>query len=128
MSQAPDGSSLWLLFGLVTLPSVIFSPFAEEFLYRGFIQSHLTKQYSVKLALNVQAILFAVVHLSHYGLIPFQPLLILIFLPSMYATALLFGWLVVKSDSIWTAVISHTAFNFGMNGIVFLFYQDLLSV
>lgn len=128
MHQMPAESPILLLFLIVTIPSLLFSPFAEEFLYRGFIQSYLTQKVNFKMGLNIQAFLFAFAHLAHYGLSPFQPVLILIFIPSMYVTALLFGWLVQKSESIWTAVISHGSFNFGMNAIVFLFYQDFLSV
>jgi len=37
-----------------------------------------------------QAIAFALVHLVHYGLVPFQPVLILFWLPSMFVVALIF--------------------------------------
>jgi membrane protease YdiL (CAAX protease family) len=59
---------------------------------------------------------------------PVQPSLIAVWLPSMFFVALVLGWIVLKNNSIWVAVLSYGLFNFGMNGLVFLLLPDLLGV
>lgn len=120
LASIPEGASLQTKFWIVTIPAMIFSPLGEEFLYRGFILKSVEAEWNYKTAMIVQASVFALAHLAHYGLLPFQPLLILIWLPSMFLTALVLGWIVKKSGSIWIGVLSHMFFNFGMNAVVFL--------
>lgn len=128
LNQLPDNTSLETKFWMVTIPAMIFSPIGEEFLFRGF----LLKSFEVELGFNtaniIQAVGFALAHLAHYGLLPFQPLLILVWLPSMFIAALVLGWIVKKSGSIWMGVISHLFFNFGMNAFVFLILPNQIGV
>ena len=56
----------------------------------------------------IQASAFALVHLAHYGLDPFQPELIAIWLPSIFAVGLLLGWIVIKSGSVLCSVVAHS--------------------
>ena len=128
LSQAPSGSSKLTGFVIVTLPALIFSPFAEEFLYRGYMLSGFSQILGIRSALMIQAFAFALAHLAHYGLNPFQPLLIAIWFPSMFFAALVLGWITIKSESIWVAVLSHGFFNIGMNGLVFILLPDVLGV
>ena len=58
----------------------------------------------------VQAALFAIVHLAHYGLVPWQPTLILYWVPSMFVAGLVFGWVRWQSGSLWPAVLAHSVF------------------
>ena len=67
-------------------------------------------------------------HLAHYGLNPFQPSLIAIWFPSMFFVSVVYGWLVLKSGSVWVAVASHGVFNIGMNGLVFLILPEVIGV
>jgi len=46
----------------------------------------------------------------------------------MFFVAMVLGWIVVKSGSVWVAVLSHGFFNIGMNGVVFLFLPDIVGV
>jgi len=127
LKQVPAGASLITQFWIVTLPAMIFSPLAEEFLYRGFILTAFSMRWGCRTAMAIQASAFALVHLAHYGLNPFQPALISIWLPSMFITALVFGWIVQKSRSVWPAVVSHSIFNLGMNEIVFLLLPQFIG-
>lgn len=128
LAPIPEDTSLEAKFWIVTIPAMIFSPVGEEFLYRGYIQKSFSNEWGPKVGQIVQATAFSFVHLAHYGLMPFQPLLILVWIPSMFLTALAFGWIVQKSKSIWPAVASHAIFNIGMNAIVFLMLPDQLGV
>ncbi|MFO7799804.1 MAG: CPBP family intramembrane glutamic endopeptidase [Rhodohalobacter sp.] len=128
LSQAPSNTTVFTRFTLVTFPALIFSPFAEELLYRGCMISGFSKTWGVPVALCIKAFAFALVHLTHYGLNPVQPSLIAVWLPSMFFVALVLGWIVLKNNSIWVAFLSHRFFNFRMNGLVFLFLPDLVCV
>jgi uncharacterized protein len=128
LSQAPSNASLLTSFALVTFPALIFSPFAEEFLFRGYMMSGFTRVWGIQSAMCIQAFAFALVHLAHYGLNPFQPLLIAVWFPSMFFVSVVLGWIVFKSGSIWVAVLSHGIFNIGMNGFVFLILPEVIGV
>lgn len=126
--QVPESSSLEMKFWVVTIPAMIFSPLGEEFLYRGFLLKSFETEWNFRIGMIVQASAFAIAHLTHYGLLPFQPLLLLVWLPSMFFAALVLGWIVRKSDSIWIGVISHLFFNLGMNAVVFLILPNQVGV
>jgi len=124
VAPMPTGASAGALFVIVTVPALVFSPLAEEFLYRGFLLTDLSERWGARPATIVQAAAFAGVHLAHYGLRPFQPALIAVWVPSMFVAALAFGWIVKKSGSLWPAVVAHGVFNLSMNGLVFVLLPD----
>lgn len=128
LEQIPGRDSALSLFWMVTLPAMIFSPLGEEFLYRGFVLKSFEIELGYKTAMIIQASGFALAHLAHYGLLPFQPYLILVWLPSMFFAALVFGWIVKKSESIWIGVLSHAIFNLAMNAIVFIILPGKLGI
>ena len=97
LARAPVGASPATQFVIVTLPAMIFSPLAEEFLYRGFMLSVFSMRWGCRAALAAQATAFAPVHLAHYGLHPVHPALIAVWLPSMFLAALVFGWIVQET-------------------------------
>lgn len=128
LEQVPQSSTLEMKFWIVTIPAMIFSPLGEEFLYRGFLLKSFETEWNFRVGLIVQASVFAIAHLAHYGLLPFQPILLLVWLPSMFFAALVLGWIVKKSESIWIGVISHLFFNLGMNAVVFLMLPNEVGV
>jgi len=127
LASAPSDMSATSRFWIATIPAMIFSPLGEEFFYRGLILRTLELRWSLRTAMLVQASAFALVHLAHYGLDPFQPALIAVWLPSVFAVALLLGWIVIKSGSIWCAVAAHSAFNLVLNAVVFAFLPDVVA-
>lgn len=127
LASAPSDMSVTGQFLVVTIPAMIFSPLGEEFFYRGLILRVLELRWSLRTAMLVQASAFALVHLAHYGLEPFQPALIAVWVPSVFAVGLLLGWIVVKSGSIWCAVVAHSAFNLGLNAVVFTFLPEIVA-
>ena len=126
LSNLPDQTSLLQLFIFATVPAMLFSPIGEEFLYRGYLQQAFSDHYGRSAGLWIQATAFALVHMSHYGLKPLEPVLLMVFLPSMLAAGLLFGWIRNQSGSLWPAVVSHSIYNAGLNGIVFIFLPGWL--
>lgn len=77
--------------------------FIEEFMYRGYIQTHLTLRKGKVFALVVTSIIFS---LSHVGTYPSIPSLSLIFLLS-----LLLGILYIKSGSLHLSIGLHFAWD-----------------
>jgi uncharacterized protein len=127
VAEVPAEAPLLVAFLIVALPAMLISPLAEEFIFRGFVMTAAGRRWSPRVGMMVQAAAFAVVHLAHYGLVPFQPLLLLLWLPAMFFVSLVFGWLVWRSRSLWTAVVAHSAFNLGMVACVFLFLPEFIG-
>lgn len=78
---------------------VIVAPLAEEILFRGLILGTLEKVFNVHIAIVLQAIFFGIIH----GNIIWA---IIAFLSAVY-----YGYLVRKYDSIFTSIIGHVSVN-----------------
>ena len=126
-ADIPAEASLMSRFWIVTIPAMIFSPLAEEFLYRGFMLEAFAEKWNERTAMIVQAAAFGLIHLAHYGLNPFQPALIAVWVPSMFLVALGFGWIVKQSGSIWVGVLAHSILNLSMNGATFLLLPNVVG-
>src|SRR6185295_4549290 len=78
------------------LYGVVQTAFAEEFLFRGLIAGSLSRRLPILWANNVQALIFL---LPHLFILLFAPEAWGI-LPIVFAGALFFGWVRIKSGSI----------------------------
>jgi uncharacterized protein len=68
----------------------------EEFAFRGVIQSQIVKMFgNAHIGIWVSAIVFSAIHMQFYG-----------FIPRMLLGAV-FGYLVIYSGTIWSAVLAH---------------------
>lgn len=83
---------------------VIGAPLGEEILFRGFLLTAFLRRYTPGKAIFYSALLFGLIHLN-----PWQ-------VPIAFGMGLLFGWLTVKTGSIWPAVLVH----FVNNGLAWL--------
>lgn len=126
--EIPSDLSALSQYWIVTGPALVFSPLAEEFLFRGYVMESVSRRWNNRAGMLVQASAFALVHLAHYGLAPFNPLLILVWLPSMFFVAIVLGWIVRRSGSLWPAVVAHAVFNAAMNGVVFWQMPGMLGL
>lgn len=88
-------TSPWLLFFLFALSPGI----CEELLFRGAILSSLKRDLSATRAVLIQALFFALMHLSVYRLLP------------TFLLGVLLGALTLRARSLWPAVLAHTAYN-----------------
>ena len=122
------GLSAPALFWALTVPPMIFSPLGEEFLYRGFLRRVGSARWGERAGNVVQAAAFAIVHLAHYGLLPVQPTLIALYLPTNFAVALVLAWMVRRSGSLWVAVAAHSVYNLGLNALVFGLLPEFVGV
>jgi uncharacterized protein len=122
-ARAGAGTLFWFL----TVPAMVFSPLGEEILFRGFLLRGLAERLGTRAANVVQAALFALIHLVHYGLRPLQPELLPVWLLSMFGVAWLLGWLVRRHGSLWPAVVAHSVFNLAMNAVSWLAFPGEIS-
>lgn len=136
------GVNPWLIIVIQTVQAILIAPlvnalptFGEEFGWRGYLQPKLMPLGGRKAVLITGAIWgvwhWPIILMGHnYGLeyfgAPFLgPLAMLWFCVTFSA---FFGWITIKSDSVWPAVIAHGAIN-GIAAIGFLFIRgnpDLL--
>lgn len=86
-------------FVLTLLCTVVIAPIAEEIICRGYMYQTLSKRFSVKWAILLQAVIFGMVHINMIQVI--------------YATVIgiVLGYFVYKSGSIWPAIIIHMVNN-----------------
>jgi membrane protease YdiL (CAAX protease family) len=126
-AQPVQGMSLLQLHLMFTIAACLFSPIGEELFFRGFLQKVLEQRFSVAASTQLEAGLFALVHLCHHGILVTAAGLAL--LPAsgalwvllMFALALAFAWLRRASDSLLPAILAHAAFNATMNSFIFAY-------
>lgn len=86
----------------------------EETVFRGYLLNRLAKIVdSEQTALVIQAILFALIHLPRY-LTTYPALSFLTIMGQLVTVALLgylFGWLFLKSRSLWPGIIVHSVWD-----------------
>ena len=114
-----------ILFAVVALTGMTFSPIGEELFFRGIVHSSFAKSIGEERASIVDSSAFAITHISHFGLIfinhqwSFLLTPALIWLSSMFLVSLLFFICKRYSGSILGAMICHAAFNLGMIYCIF---------
>lgn len=116
-----------ILFTIMALTGMTFSPIGEELFFRGIVHSSFAKSVGEKKASIVDSSAFAITHISHFGLVfinnqwNFLTTPTLIWVLSMFLVSLLFFVFKQYSDSILGAIICHSSFNLGM--IYCIFYM-----
>jgi membrane protease YdiL (CAAX protease family) len=126
-SQSVKGNfTVWQLYLMFTIPSLIFSPIGEEIFFRGVFQDALEVRFSERLSTLIESVVFGLVHLCHHGLlISIAGVTLLwrsapIWFVLMVLVAFLFAWLRKRSGSLYPAIISHMVFNFVMSAVIFV--------
>lgn len=121
-----DPTGRLVLFGVVAAMSILFSPIGEELFFRGLIHESFKARWGEGWASVLDAASFALVHLSHFGLVwtamgwRFLPAPALLWLAGMFGAALVFSWARRRTGSIWGALTAHAAFNLMMTTWIFL--------
>lgn len=118
-----------IYFIIAAIPSMIFSPIGEEFLYRGVIHGSFVSKFGEIKASVFDSLAFAFTHLAHFGIIyiagnwSFLPVPALLWIVGMFFVSQIFFRCKLMCDSIFGAVFSHAGFNFAM--MYFTFYHLL---
>jgi hypothetical protein len=114
-----------IMFTIMAITGMTFSPIGEELFFRGIVHSSFAKSIGEKRASIVDSSAFALTHISHFGLVfinnkwDFFIVPAIIWVTSMFAVSLLFFASRKKTDSILGAIICHSAFNLGMIFCIF---------
>ncbi len=98
-------------FSLAFIIIAIIPAVGEELVFRGVLQNYLHKWIkNVHIAIWVSAIIFSLIHMQFYGLVP------------RILLGALFGYLYVISGSLWMAILGHFINN-GFTVIMIYLYQ-----
>lgn len=114
-----------ILFLIMALTGMIFSPIGEELFFRGIVHGTFAASLGDKKASLIDSAAFAIVHLSHFGIVyidgrwQFLPLPSFLWIAGMFVTSLLFFAFKKQSGSLLGAIICHAAFNLGMIYCIF---------
>lgn len=115
----------FILFVIMAITGMIFSPIGEEFYFRGLIHSSFATSVGNTKASIIDSTAFALTHISHFGLIfvnnewNFLMIPTIIWVLSMFLVSVLFYYCRKKSNSLLGAVVCHAAFNLGMIYCIF---------
>ena len=114
-----------ILFAIMAITGMVFSPIGEELFFRGIVHSSFAKSLGETKASIVDSSAFALTHISHFGLVfinnkwDFFIVPAIIWVASMFLVSLLFFAFRKKSGSILGAILCHSAFNLGMIFCIF---------
>ena len=120
-----SGKDKTILFIVVAITGMIFSPVGEELFFRGIVHAAFAKSIGERKATVVDAAAFALVHISHFGLVfvnnqwKFLAVPTLIWITGMFSISILFVFFKKYAGSIVGAIICHSAFNLGMTYCIF---------
>lgn len=93
LDEAPLGRGWEILLG------VVLAPLSEEPLFRGAILGTLRKHLGVRESLIISSVAFAICHFSVVSLVTHVPL------------GLYFGWLSLRTKSLWPGILAHALHN-----------------
>ena len=110
-----------------------FNPIGEEIFFRGYFQRSLETKFSETSSTLIEASWFGGAHLIHHGIvfttagIGFLPLSGALWFLLMVGVSCIFAWLRKRHDSIFPAILAHSAFNAVMNTFIFAYLWKLVS-
>jgi membrane protease YdiL (CAAX protease family) len=120
-----QGNDKAVLFTIIALTGMTFSPIGEELFVRGIVHASFAKSIGDKKASIADSTAFAVTHISHFGLViinenwRFLPMPALVWVFCMFCLSLIFFAFKKYSGSILGAIACHAAFNLGMIYCIF---------
>ena len=123
--SSPSGTDRLISFAIYAIIGMLFSPIGEELLYRGIAHESLAARLGNRSAAAVDAGAFALVHLSHFGIVYIAgawavlPLPSLFWVTAMFLSSLVFYAFRQLTGSILGAIAAHAAFNLAMTYVIF---------
>lgn len=114
-----------ILFTIVVVTGITFSPVGEELFFRGIIHSSFAKFVGEKKASVIDSSVFALTHISHFGLVfisnkwSFFAIPALLWVSAMFLVSVMFFYFKQYAGSVLGAMICHSAFNLGMIWCIF---------
>jgi membrane protease YdiL (CAAX protease family) len=119
------GLTVWQMYLMFTVTSMVFSPIGEEIFFRGVLQRALEDRFPERTSTWLECLAFGLVHLCHHGVVlgaagwALRPRSAPIWCALMVLTAYLFAWLRKRGDSLYPAMVAHAAYSFTMGTCIF---------
>ncbi|UPW01587.1 CPBP family intramembrane metalloprotease [Halorussus gelatinilyticus] len=104
---------------LVPLSVVVIGP-AEEFLFRGVVQSYLDGAFSRGPAVVLTSVLFALVHLPTTWIATPDPVAVSVTLAILFGLSILLGYLYVWTDNLVVPMLVHGFYDALLFGLAYL--------
>lgn len=123
------GGREWLVVLSFAIPALLFSPLAEEMLYRGLIHRCFWPLLGENGASRADSLAFALTYLAHFGLLQTAEGLRIQWFAAFLWVVLLFGLgrllflCKTKTNSLAGAIACHAGFNLGMGVLIFYWMQ-----
>ena len=126
--KIPEGierSDKAMMFAIVAITGMIFSPIGEELFFRGVVHDAFRQSVGEKRASVIDGAAFSFTHLAHFGIVyensEWRLLLTpaLIWVGAMFLVSLVFYYFRKRSASLSGAIFCHAAFNLGMTYSIF---------
>lgn len=109
------------IYFIIIFLAVFVQSSAEEFICRGFLYQRLLRSYkSPVVAIIGNSLLFAILHLFNEGVTALSVL-------NIFVVGILFSFMIYYMDSMWCAMVVHTAWNFTQNIIFGLPNSGMVS-
>jgi hypothetical protein len=114
-----------ILFSIMALTGITFSPVGEELFFRGIVHAAFARSTGEKKAAIIDATAFALTHLSHFGLVFIAGAWKLLLMPAviwvlgMFLVSLLFFRFKIYAGSLAGAIVCHAGFNLAMIYCIF---------
>lgn len=96
--------------GWLALKALLLVPVMEEVFYRGLIMQFLRRYLPVWAAVLIPTLMFAFTHLDGQNNI--------VRVGFAFVAGLCFSWLVLKTGSLWSSIICHSAINLMVNFVL----------
>lgn len=122
-----NGKDKLIMFAVMAVTGMTFSPIGEELFFRGIVHSSFAKSLGNTKASIIDSTAFALTHISHFGLVfinsewTFFAIPTVVWVVSMFLISVLFFICRYKSGSLLGSILCHSAFNLGM--IYCIFYM-----
>jgi membrane protease YdiL (CAAX protease family) len=94
------------------LAAVFISPVTEEIFFRGLVFGKFLENHRLSIANLLQSLLFTAMHCPNWIWVQGLTSNLVILSVSIFALALLLGWVTFYSNSIWPAIGIHILNNF----------------
>ncbi|SHK17466.1 hypothetical protein SAMN04488007_2260 [Maribacter aquivivus] len=114
-----------ITFGISAFIGMTFSPIGEELFFRGIVHSSFANSLGNKKASIIDSSAFAIVHISHFGIVFHNQHWEFLLVPSaiwvlcMFLVSIMFYICRERCGSILGAILCHSAFNLGMTYCIF---------
>ncbi len=95
---------------LLPLVALVVGP-AEELVYRGLVQTHLSEAYDAWFAIGFSSLIFAVVHVGAYSALAESIGQTMIPLFLIFLVSLIMGWLYHRQQNLIVPIVLHAVFN-----------------